>query len=472
MKHDDFLKQLTAELDSVELPMSEQLKNEPIKTAEKQTNNEHSSGAGTRSTRRIPRRAWYAAGACAAAACVAAVCVISALRLNNSDGTGGEPTYPTFTAEPTCMYLSINPSVVTLLNAEGVVEKAVALNTDGDSLLLGGNFGASLCGLSATEAAQRIADRAAAMGYMDLDADGTDGYNEIDIRFEGGNTVDGDLLASVKDGVTEWFKKKGVLVYVQAASSVQDNFTDLYNGLLNAPASYLRTHSSGGAEAALKGTVEGVMNEVVSGALAQYDLYKEISEKNFEIKKRTGVYIGDVPVVEGKGYWELDDETRQIEGVSALEADMVCLLDEMYYTFGEDYRRSLTWIDDTINRLEFEAAYTFSEGEAKNAEYFRSFSGAQVSLENVDAEFVLNLTAFGLVHGYSEELLGAASSLIDYVLDWAEEKAAECYERAEEVLASHAEELYERGKALYNEKRAPVTDEHYEAFLEKISEKN
>ena len=48
MKHDDFLKQLNAELDSVELPMSEQLKNEPIKTAEKQTNNDHSTGAGTR----------------------------------------------------------------------------------------------------------------------------------------------------------------------------------------------------------------------------------------------------------------------------------------------------------------------------------------------------------------------------------------------------------------------------------------
>lgn len=472
MKHDDFLKQLNAELDSVELPMSEQLKNEPIKTAEKQTNNQHSTGAGTRSTRRMPRRAWYAAGACAAAACVAAVCVISALRPNNPDGTGGEPTYPTFTAEPTCMYLSINPSVVTLLNSEGVVEKAVALNADGDNLLLGGSFGASLCGLSATEAAQRIADRAAAMGYMDINADGTDGYNEIDIRFEGGKTVDGELLASVKDGVTEWFKEKGVLVYVQAASSVQDDFTDLYNGLLNAPASYLRTNTDSGAEAALKGTIEEVMNEVVVGALAQYDLYKQISEKNSEIKKSTGVYIGDLPVVEGKGYWELDDETRKIDGVSALEADMVCLLDEMYYTFGEDYRRSLTWIDDTANRLEFETAYSFSQSEAENAEYFRSFSEIAVSLESVDAEFVLNLTAFALVHGYSEELLNAASSLIDYVLDWAEEKAAECYEKAEAVLASHAQELYERRKALYNEKRAPVTDEQYAAFLEKISEKN
>ena len=50
MKHDDFLKQLNAELDSVELPMSEQLKNEPIKTAEKQTNNDHSTGAGVRLT--------------------------------------------------------------------------------------------------------------------------------------------------------------------------------------------------------------------------------------------------------------------------------------------------------------------------------------------------------------------------------------------------------------------------------------
>ena len=472
MKHDDFLKQLNAELDSVELPMSEQLKNEPIKTAEKQTNNDHSTGAGTRLTRRIPRRAWYAAGACAAAACVAAVCVISALRPNNPGGTDGEPTYPTFTAEPTCMYLSINPSVVTLLNAEGVVEKAVALNADGDSLLLGGNFGASLCGLSATEAAKRIADRAAAMGYMDINADGTDGYNKVDIRFEGAKAVDGDLLNSVKDGVSEWFKEKGVLVYVQAASSAQDNFTSLYNGLLNAPASYLRNSTDGGAEAVLKDTVEGVMNEVVSGALAQFDLYKEIFEKNSEIKKSTGVYIGDLPVLEGKGYWELDDETRQIEGVSALEADMVCLLDEMYYTFGEDYRRSLTWIADTVNRLEFETAYSFSQSEAENAEYFRSFSEIAVSIENVDAEFVLNLTAFALVHGYSEELLSAASSLMDYVLDWAEEKVAECYEKAEAVLASHAQELYERGKALYNEKRAPVTDEQYAAFLEKISEKN
>ncbi len=454
MKRREFIKDLNAELNTAELPLSEKVKAEPIKKAE-------TSGAGTRLTNIFGKKAWYAIGAAALAASVAAVCVIGALFPPTAD-TG---------LSPSCMYLSVNPSVVTLINEEGKVEKVVSLNEDGDALLADLSFVGGLQGLTAQEAAKKLAERAARMGYIDLRADGTNGYNQVSVRFEGEKAADEALVQSVRAGLTEMFMQKGVLVYVDAQSVIADGFLGLYNELLSAPVTHLKAGAGQDAQAAVFALMEDLLTDALRDSLVKFDLYQAIYETNEELERRTGTYLGDLLLNKGNGYWTLTDKDREIDGVLGLEADMVALLEQMYYESGVDYRRLTTIFADSITEQLFDAAYLFSYEQADNAAFLRYYAENELVIEDVTAEFFFKWSAFVTVHGHSQEVVELFGMVFDGAKNWSEEKADEYVMQAEALLSGWSKKLYEEHSAAYDAQRKAITQQAYEEFLEKI-EKN
>jgi hypothetical protein len=264
------------------------------------------------------------------------------------------------------MYLSVNPSLVALINTDGKIEKVVSLNEDGDTLLVDTAFVSSLQGATAQEGAKKLAERAARMGYIDLLADGTNGYNQISVRFEGEKAADEGLVQSVRASLTEMFMQKGVLVYVDAQSKSTDGFTKTYNQWLSAPSSHLKTGAAENAKSTVEALVVDFAADALQESLAQFELYQAIAAANEEIERLTGTYLGELFLGGGNGYWMLDDRDRAIEGVSVLEADVAVMLERMYYEFGADYRRLTTLFPDPITGQLFEGAYTFSQGQADN----------------------------------------------------------------------------------------------------------
>jgi hypothetical protein len=454
MKERDFINELNAELNTAKLPLSEKVKAEPIKKAE-------TKGTGTRSTQVWGKKAWYGFGAAALAASVAAVCVLSGLFPTPID-TG---------LSPSCMYLSVNPSVVALINTDGKIEKVVSLNEDGDTLLVDTAFVSSLQGATAQEGAKKLAERAARMGYIDLLADGTNGYNQISVRFEGEKAADEGLMQSVRAGLTEMFMQKGVLVYVDAQSKITDGFTKVYNQWLSAPSSYLKTGATENAKSTVEALVVDFAADALQESLAQFELYQAIAAANEEIERLTGTYLGELFLGGGNGYWTLDDSDRAIEGVSVLEADVAAMLERMYYDFGADYRRLTTLFPDPITGQLFEGAYTFSQGQADNAAVLQGYAENGLSAEDLTAEFLFSWSSFVLVHGHSQQVVDVFSAVFNASIAWMEESVEEYLAQAETLVVEWSDRLYQQYSSYYDAPRAAITQQAYENFLEKI-EKN
>ena len=170
MNHENFINELNAELNSAALPMSEKLAQEEIVTQPKTL---QTTGAGTRSSKKFPTKIVMASIASALAACVATICVVDAFRTGEAPTPPNLPTPPVAVQTGACMYVDINPSVAVLLDETGNVTNVLSMGTDGDVLLTDEAFLDGLVGVKATDAAVKIAERAARCGYMDLLADGS-----------------------------------------------------------------------------------------------------------------------------------------------------------------------------------------------------------------------------------------------------------------------------------------------------------
>ncbi|MBQ8374192.1 MAG: hypothetical protein IJX98_01290 [Clostridia bacterium] len=453
MKNDEFLSALNAELNSADLPMSEKLKAEPILAAE----NGKNEGAGSRSPRKN-RRLWLSVAACSAAACVAAICIASALA----------PAAPPVEALGACMSLSINPAVSVLLDSENKVKKVLSDNSDGDTLLQDSEFVASLTGLSAAEAAKKLAERAGQSGYFDLLADGTDGkYNQIEVGFEGAELPDGSVVSAVKNTLTQYFKEKGVFVYVETSQTAREDFQE-YLASLEKRATEWLDHSAGEeTKTALKDSAYGFAADALKHSFAKYDLYQAIYAKNAEIVAQTGGIFA-----EGSSYWELTDDDLLDETVSALEAEMDLLLDQMYYGFGEDYRVDrgdpLFSLTGWILGEKFGTMYEGSMKVEAAAEALAIYRETDISQTGVRTEHLGAFVAFTTMHGYGGGVINALQSALGAVADWVQEQAGAYIERMQGFIADWSQGLYETYAEAFNEGREEISDERYEEFLEKI----
>ena len=398
-RNDEFFKQLNGELQKAELPMSEQLKNEPIRMA---------TPPSVKTERKFPRMRWLAIVASALAACVA-LCVIL-------------PSLPK-AEQGACMYIDVNPSVAVLLDGDFKVEKVVSENADGDAVLSDGNFLSSLTGATAEQAAKALAERTAQMGFFDLHNTGNDGYNQMTVSFSSEVKIAGDKLQSVQSAVTEFFKEKGVYVYVNAESETVRDFKAFANRLRERSVAWYET-AENKRERALE-TLFDFAWDILRDGFGWYDLYLEIDAAESETAR-----------------WPL--------------------LEKMYYTYGEDYREY---------GLEEQLVLGFyGETAGKYADELRPYLSMEFS-ENTLGSFAGHLTeftAFATITGYGDELMTAIKMAIRVAIDEFFGTAHDFASEMQTLWQEYSASLNGKYKALFDEGREPISDADYQAFLEKI----
>ena len=394
MKNDGFLEKLNTELANAALPMSEKLKNEPICTA----------GEQPAPQKKFPRRRWFAAGAAALAACVAA-CVILPNLPKGEEGA--------------CMYVDVNPSVAVLLDKDFKVEKVLSENADGDAVLSDGAFASSLLGKSAEEAAKLLAERTAQMGFFDLYANGDDGYNEMTVSFASGKEVAQGKLQSVQSAVTDYFKEKGVYVYVQTASERVSDFQNVAKAMRERSVAWFET-AENKRDRALE-TLYDFAGDILRDSFGRYDLYLQITDA--------------------------EETARQP------------LLEKMYYTYGVDYRDY-----DFADVLEM-AAYGASAG--LYAEELRPYLTVELS-ESDFTENLISFAAFATANGYGEELTGAIQTAVTAAIDELFGTAHDFASDMQTLWREYSTSLNTKYKALFDEEREAIGEADYQNFLEKI----
>lgn len=440
MKHDDFLKQVNRELDGLSLPMSEKLKAEPISVK--------TEVLPVR--KRTLKRRLISIGAGALAAGVALVCVLVNLPPVAEAGSVA------------CVRMDINPSVTLVLDEEGKVSRIVSLNADGDTLISDETFVAEVVGQSVENAAKKMAERAAKSGYVDLYANGENGeYNQIQLSFEGVTDLPQEEVERVKNALIDFFKEKGVYVYVRASQSLLEGGVSAFNEWQERPSSffeYTKTQSGAeGAREAAEGAVYEYTKDILLSSIEKYELFAKIAENNTLIEEKAGV-----------GYWILSAAQRESEELSALALETARLLGKAYAIYGEDYR-SVGSITGAVNAAAFEAySSLYVQPLADEVEALRSYAEGDASIRDFTASEVIEFATLAAASGYGAELLDSLQAMLSFMISDAVTEVEEFVESAEIFLEDWSAAIFERHSTAFDLPRNAIGDEEYEAFLEKI----
>ena len=453
MKEFDFLKELNKELDGVSLPMSEKLKNEPIKAngAESVSVPQTSKTVSERATKKRSR--WIAIAASGVAAVL--VCSVAAVAAMGKGGASG--------GELGCMYLDINPSVAVLYGADGRVEKVVSRNEDGDALLADEAFLKTLKGKKLDEAAVELSKRAAQTGYLDFVGQGSaESFSQVKLSFlYDGESPDESTVSGVKNAMTEFFKKSGAYVYVDVATRSESGLKDGVASLKN-QASYVENALSGlkGDEqqcvSAVKSTFYGYATDLMENALEKYDLLAEMSAVNDEIRNADGNFFK-------LDYWTADltatDETV------ALGEKMQALTERAYYSYGDDYRLGAEGAG-----LAFLVTESVCGNLSETAEEFRAALATGLSEDNFAETELLQFSGFATALGYSAELSTTLQTTFGTLVGAIFSPIEDTVGALVALQAEMAAESYARFAARFDEWAAEkeISDAEYDAFLARI----
>lgn len=441
MKQDDFLKQIHRELDGLSLPMSEKLKAEPISVKSEEIS--------------LRKRAWkrrfLSIGAGALAASVALVCVLVNL-----------PPPAAETESLACMRMDINPSVTLVLDKEGKVSRVVSLNADGDTLVCDEAFVAEMIGQTATVAAKKLAERAAKSGYVNLHANGENGeYNQIDVRFEGVNDLPQEAVDGVKNALVDFFKEKGVYVYVQASKGLLEGGLSTFNEWQQRPSSffeYTKAQSGEtGAREAAEGAVYEYTKDILFSSMEKYELIAKIDGNDTLIEEKAGV-----------GYWTLSVAQRESEELSSLCLETARLLETLYAVYGEDYR-AVGSITGAMNAAAFKGYCSlYLQPLEDEAEALRSYASGEASVGDFTMSEVIDFVTLATASGYGADLLEGLQSMLSFLISDAVTEVESFVQSAEIFLGDWSTALYERYSAAFDLERETIGDEEYEAFLTTI----
>ena len=444
MKNDDFLKRINRELDGLSLPMSKQLKEEPIAVRNPSTTCREKTSL---------RRRWVSIGAGALAASIALICVL--VNLPSPAGTEAVAR----------MQMDINPSVSFVLDNEGKVLRVVSLNPDGDTLISDERFVGEVVGKTAADAAKTLAERAARSGYLDLFADGNCGkYNEIQLSFEGIDGMVAEQTDGVKNSLVDFFKEKGIYVYVQTSQTEVEGGEAALKGWQQRPTSFFEYRKAQsqdtGAKDAAKEMVYDYTKDILLSSIEKYELVARI-EKNDNLLSQTA----------GVGYWLLSDAQRESEELSGLCAETSRLLEKLYAIYGEDYRE-VGLVAGMISSVAFEGYCSlYVEPLADEVEMLRSYAEGEGTVAEFGAEEVIDFVTLAAASGYGVELLDGLQSLLSCLLSDAITEIESFVSSTQTFLGNWATVRMERYSSVFDMERAVIDDGAYQAFLEKI-EKN
>ena len=448
MKESDFFKQLNRELQDAAPPLSERLKEEPICSAlrEKSGDGRDSRTRG-KTAGRVSKKRLTAILASAAALILVCIVGLTAFFL-------GPSVSPTVYA---CMYIDINPSLALTLDENYNVRKVVSRNADADTLIGDESFVSSLTGLSAQEAAVKVAERAAKSGYLSLRGSGSkDDYNEIGVTVRSNAAVKEETLNSIEEKLVGFFCENGVYVYVNARSETDLETASHNRALESRPVSYLRwtadSQSLSELERLVEDTIYGYAADLLTDALYKYDLFARIEALNRRIKE-------DPENLLNLGYWLVNAELN--ESVHELSAEMAPLLEELNLLYGVDCReRSVeAFARYTATYTAYQTAIVAADVDSlgtllKNGISEATFGG----IEN----FSVRLNYFYFV---SNDLL---NKIATEIWNGAALTAEKLLSDAGELIKDRAAALTERYSALFSLEREPIDEKAYARFLERI----
>lgn len=272
MNSKDFFEKLNIELDSLP-PMSETLKNEPIVTVDPQEESETK-------VIKFPFRK-HAKKIVTLVASVAIIfCTAIGLVLSGAIGGNTAPEY-------TVMQIDINPSFSVLLNSQNKAEKVISNNADGDTVLSDNTFVASLKGKTAKQVALAITEKASEYGFINLNSTATE-YSTVSVKMITENASQSEVLTGITDEINAYFKSKGVYLYAQGETIIQNGKEKIeevkqksvryYNGVKES-AEELKTY--------LETYVYGYTEQLLQKYLDKYSLIEQtlylINEKRVDI---------------------------------------------------------------------------------------------------------------------------------------------------------------------------------------------
>ena len=440
MKETDFFKKLNQELRDIPLPMSDKLKNEPIKTQSAQTENQ--------SVRFFRRKRFIAALSAAAAVVVA--CSIGIFAALTKTPAPLPPLYA-------CMYIDINPSIAITLDENYKVKKAVSRNRDADTMTSDKAFISSLVGTNAENAAVKIADRAAKSGYIPLYEKGNEKqYNQVTVTVKSNCDVPEEKMGTIRESLVEYFCENGIYVYVNAVSETDTETEKLSEAIEACPETYFeliaKDKNKDELQKLTEESVYAYASELLDDALRKYDLFKEIRALNEQIKS-------DPDNVFMLGYWLVNENLN--ENIRAISYTLSFKLEELYIFYGTDCRER-----NKDSLIRFTAAYTAYNTAigladidelrnlAENGLSDETFGG----LENLSVRvnyfcFVSNDVLNDIATEIWNGTVAAAETLLNDLISLTRDKA-----RA----------LTEKYTALFDLERERIEPNDYAEFLERI----
>lgn len=441
---DDFFKKLDQELNALELPMSEKLKNTPI-----QARSEENEAQPVRSNRQPTFPAWLKAHRVwvTAAACSLAVVFIGGITLSSLPNPENQTEYSSY------LYLDINPSVAVLLDGNGKVAKLVSRNEDGDRLLKDSTFKNEVLGADASVAVKQLADRAAKMGYIDLLSDGSNGdFNEIRLSLFGDSTVSKERLTELQSVVTDYFCERGVFVYVDVSQTVLEDFKENIEAFSVRPESYLDYTVTQESESISETFFFEYAEDLLKETLEKYDLYTQISTLETQIEADTG-----------SSYWLSSTESEDAK-------TMTVALEKFYHLYDEDFKKADNFIDNLAIKQNFFLLESVYHSQAEIAEELRLLLQNGLTRENFTLSEFAKFSLFSTVLGYGEDLFSSLSTLFNAI----EENASNAHVAIKEYGDAYADDLYARHEKYFNaiSQNNGIDSNAYQEFLDRIGKNN
>ena len=198
-------KQLKYEFDKTVPMLKEEIKNMPIAVENRSEGREKRSG-----------NALFGRGMIISTACVAMLAIIFTVL-----GVLGvfKPTISP-TQSRYVYTLEINPSVAFVTDENGVVQDVRSLNEDADVVLFDDSLLQSIQNSRLSDAVALYVDTASKLGYLDL-------ANETAVRLTTTTDSDQELFAEISNGLSNYFKTKGIFAVVVENSVSVDELRDI-----------------------------------------------------------------------------------------------------------------------------------------------------------------------------------------------------------------------------------------------------
>lgn len=436
MKSTDFFKQLNEEIDAHVPPLSESLKEAPIRTGEKESFRE----AEPAPVKKSFRRRWIGVvGVAAAFVLFCAAALWSFARYLDLPSV-------------TLMQVDINPSLVLVLDRDFKVEAAVSNNADGDLLLSDEEFAAGLVGLSSEQAAVQVTERAAMYGFIDLENEGALGdYNEVNVTLTSNGRVLPARETEIEEGLTQYFCDKGVYLYAKV-QTVRDHSITGEAYKQEERLTYLRIENREELEAYADLAVYSYAEELLFDAFYKFDLFEEIEALEQAIRSHPdNTYQRSWWTISSGLTGELSELCGQMkEKLTVLKVfygmdftERTTVSEWGYLAAEKLYRLSLSLVDlDALRALLREGC---------NGETFGGIENISVRLNYFG--FVSNDLFQDIVTDLFNGHVATLSMLVRDVSS---------------LLLTRAESLCSRFSVLYNAPRSAIGEEAYAAFLLRI----